>query len=413
MDRALGRLLDQFSRRGYDATNLLVVVTADHGEALGEHGLIGHLRGLPDTVLHVPLLIAGPGITPGEVTTPVQTVQLRATVRALLGLPRLPTIAPALPPWGEAPSLLISEHPEPRWYFDELCSMDVGFDPGPWAGNWVAVERDGVKPSSTSGAAAGRTGWRTIPRRTTPGRWPRARRSCRHTPRGISGGGPSPAPLRRTSATPSRALATCAEDPRLQGGLAAAQTLRPEKRREAPCRTSPRRSAEMRYGLRTDGDGWVARDGLPHLHIEQVVRASCHRGLRGPADADHTVDVRRAHAHGLAVLVRGGRAEQNGIRRAVDLGSGARHVRLHCVSCGSQRQHLRAHAVELDHVAYGQAGRLELAIEELQLEGLRGGAREPMGVRRPRERAPGARHGQPLERTVLRMGGLDRAAVAV
>ena len=23
--------------------------------------------------------------------------------------------------------------------------MDVGFDPGPWAGNWVAVERDGVK----------------------------------------------------------------------------------------------------------------------------------------------------------------------------------------------------------------------------------------------------------------------------
>jgi len=145
MDRALGRLLDQFSRRGYDAMNLLVVVTADHGEALGEHGLIGHLRGLPDTVLHVPLLIAGPGITPGEVTTPVQTVQLRATVRALLGLPRLPTIAPALPPWGEAPSLLISEHPEPRWYFDELCSMDVGFDPGPWAGNWVAVERDGLK----------------------------------------------------------------------------------------------------------------------------------------------------------------------------------------------------------------------------------------------------------------------------
>src|SRR5207245_4820518 len=81
MDRALGRLFDQLSRRGYDATNLLVIVTADHGEALGEHGLVGHLRGLPDTELHVPLLIAGPGITPGEVTTPVQTVQLRATVR--------------------------------------------------------------------------------------------------------------------------------------------------------------------------------------------------------------------------------------------------------------------------------------------------------------------------------------------
>ena len=145
MDRALGRLLDELSRRGYDATNLLIIVTADHGEALGEHGLVGHLRGLPDTVLHVPLLISGPGITPGEVTTPVQTVQLRSTVRALLGLPPLRAIAPALPPWGESPSLLITEHPEPRWYFGELRSLNARYDPSPWVGNWVAVERDGLK----------------------------------------------------------------------------------------------------------------------------------------------------------------------------------------------------------------------------------------------------------------------------
>ena len=145
MDHALSRLLDELGRRGYDASNLLVVVTADHGEALGEHGLVGHVRGLPDTVLHVPLLLNGPGVSPGEVTTPVQTVQLRATVRALLGLPPLPSIASALPPWGEAPPLLITEHPEPRWYLDELSSFNAGFDPTPWAGNWVAVERDGVK----------------------------------------------------------------------------------------------------------------------------------------------------------------------------------------------------------------------------------------------------------------------------
>ena len=145
MDRALGRLFDGLEQRGYDANNLLIVVTADHGEALGEHGLIGHLRGLPDTVLHVPLLIAGPGVTPGEVTTPVQTVQLRATVRALLGLPPMIGIAPALPPWGRGPSLLITEHPEPRWYFEDLRSRNGQFDPEPWAGDWVAVERDGLK----------------------------------------------------------------------------------------------------------------------------------------------------------------------------------------------------------------------------------------------------------------------------
>ncbi len=145
MDRALGRLLGELARRGYGAENLLVIVTADHGEALGERGVVGHMRGLPDTVLHVPLMITGPGVTPGVITTPVQTVQLRATVRALLGMPPLSTIAPALPPWGKAPSLLITEHPEPRWYLDALRSCDDAFDLTPWAGNWVAVERDGVK----------------------------------------------------------------------------------------------------------------------------------------------------------------------------------------------------------------------------------------------------------------------------
>jgi arylsulfatase A-like enzyme len=145
MDRALGRLLAELGRRGYDASNLAVIVTADHGESLGEHGLVGHLRGVPDTVLHVPLLVSGPGVTPGEVTTPVQTVQVRATTRALLGLPPLAGIAPALPPWGHAPEYIIAEHPEPRWYFDELRTWNAACDPSPWLGNWVAVERDGVK----------------------------------------------------------------------------------------------------------------------------------------------------------------------------------------------------------------------------------------------------------------------------
>jgi hypothetical protein len=47
-------------------------------------GFVGHLLGMPERVLHVPLLISGPGVTPGTVATPVQTVQLRATLRALL-----------------------------------------------------------------------------------------------------------------------------------------------------------------------------------------------------------------------------------------------------------------------------------------------------------------------------------------
>jgi hypothetical protein len=76
---------------------------------------------------------------------PVQTVQLRATLRALLGLGTLPEIAPALPPWGEAPTLLITEHPQPHWYYDELRTFNKDVDLGARQGSWVAVERDGMK----------------------------------------------------------------------------------------------------------------------------------------------------------------------------------------------------------------------------------------------------------------------------
>jgi len=147
MDRAVGHLLQQLSRRGYDVdTNLFLIIAGDHGESLGEQGVLGHQLGLPDTVLHVPLLIAGPGVQPAVVDPPVQTVQIRATVRALLGLTDSTTdVAPALPPWGTAPAMLISQHPFPRWYHDELRTWNPHFDSSPWLGDWVAVERDGLK----------------------------------------------------------------------------------------------------------------------------------------------------------------------------------------------------------------------------------------------------------------------------
>jgi arylsulfatase A-like enzyme len=145
MDRALGRLLDELAARGFDASNLLIVILADHGETLGEHGMAGHLLGMWETLLHVPLLIEGLGVEPGRVEVPVQPVQLRATIRVLLGLPPLPSIAGPLPPWGAAPDLLVSQRHEMAWYFDELREVRDDFDAGPWRGDWVAVERDGRK----------------------------------------------------------------------------------------------------------------------------------------------------------------------------------------------------------------------------------------------------------------------------
>jgi arylsulfatase A-like enzyme len=56
VDRAVGLLVERLRARGaYD--NTLIVVTSDHGLALGEHGNLGRGELLFDEFLHVPLLI--------------------------------------------------------------------------------------------------------------------------------------------------------------------------------------------------------------------------------------------------------------------------------------------------------------------------------------------------------------------
>ena len=58
-DPQLGRLLDRIAGPGL-LTTTLVVLVADHGENLGEHGLLYRHVGLIDTTTHVPLLIRWP-----------------------------------------------------------------------------------------------------------------------------------------------------------------------------------------------------------------------------------------------------------------------------------------------------------------------------------------------------------------
>lgn len=59
VDRAIGALLDDLRARNlYD--DACIVLTADHGEELGEHGKIGHGSSLYDELLRVPLVIKPP-----------------------------------------------------------------------------------------------------------------------------------------------------------------------------------------------------------------------------------------------------------------------------------------------------------------------------------------------------------------
>jgi arylsulfatase A-like enzyme len=60
LDDWLGRLLEDLDRGGLlDET--LVIVTSDHGENLGENGLITHALSLDNRLLRVPYVVAGPG----------------------------------------------------------------------------------------------------------------------------------------------------------------------------------------------------------------------------------------------------------------------------------------------------------------------------------------------------------------
>lgn len=89
-DDIVGRLLRKLAELGI-GENLLIVVTADHGEAFGdEHGLTGHQDVMYDEVLRVPLIIGSPAMLPRRVAAPVELVDVFPTIAALAGLPLPP-----------------------------------------------------------------------------------------------------------------------------------------------------------------------------------------------------------------------------------------------------------------------------------------------------------------------------------
>jgi arylsulfatase A-like enzyme len=86
-DAALGEFFDELEDLGLD--DLVVVLSADHGESMGDHDFAFRHGQVYDDVLHVPLLVRMPrGEREGaRVTTPVQLVDLYPTFAELAGLP--------------------------------------------------------------------------------------------------------------------------------------------------------------------------------------------------------------------------------------------------------------------------------------------------------------------------------------
>lgn len=85
-DESLGRLLKSLGERRLLGRSVLVV-SADHGEALGEHGIPHHGGSLYEVLLRVPLLIHVPGVEPRRVETPVASLDIAPTLLDLIGAP--------------------------------------------------------------------------------------------------------------------------------------------------------------------------------------------------------------------------------------------------------------------------------------------------------------------------------------
>jgi arylsulfatase A-like enzyme len=104
MDFDLGRLLGELRALGlYDRT--WIIVTGDHGELLGEHGLQGHGTTLHKELTHIPLVIKHPKGegSVGEVDAPAQLVDILPTILDRLDLP--------LPPGIQGSPLDALDHP--------------------------------------------------------------------------------------------------------------------------------------------------------------------------------------------------------------------------------------------------------------------------------------------------------------
>lgn len=103
VDVHIGRLLEALTARERAPT---LVLTADHGEALGEDGYYfahGHSVGLDQ--VRVPLLIRAPGLPTGIVSHPVSLLDVAPTMVQLAGCPQPPTFRgrPLVEPPGGLP----------------------------------------------------------------------------------------------------------------------------------------------------------------------------------------------------------------------------------------------------------------------------------------------------------------------
>ncbi|HEX2252695.1 MAG TPA: sulfatase-like hydrolase/transferase [Thermoanaerobaculia bacterium] len=133
VDQQLGRLLDAMTER-FGADGFRLAVAGDHGEGLGDHGEALHGNLLYNSVMRVPLLLAGPGVPAGVRAEPVSVRRLYDTLLGWAGeaAPRtlLAVVDEPVPGEAMAPYLQYGWQPQVMMVHGRWKAIRTG-GPGP------------------------------------------------------------------------------------------------------------------------------------------------------------------------------------------------------------------------------------------------------------------------------------------
>ncbi|MFO0659907.1 MAG: sulfatase-like hydrolase/transferase [Polyangiaceae bacterium] len=83
-DLWIGKLLDWVETQKW-ASNTVIIVSADHGEAFGEHKLVRHAFELYEMLVHVPMFMVVPGQAARTIDAPRSHIDLVPTMMELMG----------------------------------------------------------------------------------------------------------------------------------------------------------------------------------------------------------------------------------------------------------------------------------------------------------------------------------------
>ena len=131
-DEQVGEILDLLKKDG-DLSETMIVVVGDHGENIGDHGLMEHQFSLNETLLRVPLIVRFPDAFPpgSKREAPVQLVDVMPTVLDAVRSPaELPTLD-GLSLLGEEPAdtrAVLAEYMRPVMQRRSYQALDPTFD---------------------------------------------------------------------------------------------------------------------------------------------------------------------------------------------------------------------------------------------------------------------------------------------